>query len=199
MADNLDLKKLEKKAYLEYQQDGILDIIIGLSILGFGIQMATDSAAFLFLSWVPILFYVPLKNRITVPRFGYVQFDSDRSKTLKYSLAMVVGLVFLVFFMGIYIFTVGNNIPPTVNAFIKKYHMLILGGFAALTFMGVAIFTGVLRFMGYALLMPAVIAIGIWLDVPAPIYILIVGGLILLSGILLLFQFLKSHPIVSQD
>jgi len=72
MSQEKQFKDLGRKAYLSYHQDGLIDILIGLGILGFGLMMLTDSVVFNMLAWMPIIFYVPLKNRITVPRFGYV-------------------------------------------------------------------------------------------------------------------------------
>ena len=80
MSQSDELKKLSRKAYLSYHQDGLIDILIGLGVLGFGLMMLTDSVVFNMMAWMPIIFYVPLKNRITVPRFGYVQFTSERVK-----------------------------------------------------------------------------------------------------------------------
>ena len=104
--------KLRRRAYLEYHKDGILDILIGLCVIGFGLNMLTDSSALLILSWMPIIFYVPLKNRITVPRFGYVRFDSDRSRSVRASMGILSGVLMLGLFIGIYVFTVGDKIPP---------------------------------------------------------------------------------------
>ena len=36
MAERVDLRSLERKAYLTYHQDGIVDIFIGLAIAVFG-------------------------------------------------------------------------------------------------------------------------------------------------------------------
>ena len=98
MSQDKQFKELSRKAYLSYHQDGLIDILIGLGILGFGLMMLTDSIVFNLLAWMPIIFYVPLKNRITVPRFGYVQFSSERTKKLRSLLVFLVGLLALIFF-----------------------------------------------------------------------------------------------------
>ena len=46
MTPDIDLKKLEKKAYLYFHQDGILDILIGFIILVFGIEMDSNIFGF---------------------------------------------------------------------------------------------------------------------------------------------------------
>ena len=70
MSQEQDFKKLRQKTYQSNHQDGLIDIIIGLAIIGFGLNMAFDNAVFSFMGWLPIIFYVPFKNRLTVPVLG---------------------------------------------------------------------------------------------------------------------------------
>ena len=198
MSDNLKLKQLEKKAYTAYHQDGVLDIIIGLCLLGFGVRMATDSPAFLIMSWLPILFYLPLKNRITIPRFGYVRFNSERGITVKFSLAIAVGLVFVVFILGLIVFAGSQVLPTSIKGWLKEYHMLLLGGFAAIAFAGAGFFTGINRFYSYAVLIIIIILTGIWLGLPAPIYVIGIGILILMVGLVLVYRFMQKYPIYGE-
>ena len=44
MSDKINLKEIEKKVYLSYHQDGLLDLFLGMAIIFFGIGMATDQA-----------------------------------------------------------------------------------------------------------------------------------------------------------
>ena len=103
MSQEQDFKKLQQRTYASNHQDGLLDIIIGLGFIGFGLNMAFDNSAFIFLAWMPIIFYVPFKNRITVPRIGYVKFSTSNS--------IVLGAVFaglLVFLLGLFIFLIAG-------------------------------------------------------------------------------------------
>ena len=68
MAGKDGFSKLERKAYLSYHQDGLIDIIIGLCTVGFAVNMLADNATFTILGWMPVLFFAPLKNWITIPR-----------------------------------------------------------------------------------------------------------------------------------
>jgi hypothetical protein len=77
--------------------------------------------------------------------------------------------------------------------------MLLLGGIVAVALAGAAIFTGIRRFYGYALLFIAVIALGITLGLPAPVYVIAIGAIIFLSGVLLLYRFINKHPNTSQE
>lgn len=199
MSTAKEFKKLGRKTYLGYHQDGIIDIILGLCTLGFGIRMATETPVFLFLSWIPILFYIPLKNRITVPRYGYVRFTSDRSRSVIYALTIVVGIVLFAFFFGLYMFRVSDGIPPAIDLWLKEYHMVLLGGIAGITISGAAFFTGIHRFYGYALLFIAVPLIGVLLGIPEPTSVILLGAIIFLIGAWMLYRFLSTHPIIEEE
>ena len=80
MSQEQDFKKLQQRTYQSYHQDGLIDIIIGLAIIGYGLMLALDSSIFIFMGWMPIIFYMPLKNRLTVPRIGYVKFTTSNTK-----------------------------------------------------------------------------------------------------------------------
>ena len=191
--------KLRRRAYLEYHQDGVLDILIGLCVIGFGLNMLTDSSAFSILSWMPIIFYVPLKNRITVPRFGFVRFDSERSRRVMVSMGILAGVLMLGLLIGVYTFTVGDKMPPSFETFIQKYHMLVLGGLASLALIGAAVLTGLKRLYAYAALTLTIIIAGIEWGFRAPYYVIAIGSIMLLTGLWLLVRFLQNHPVIAED
>jgi hypothetical protein len=196
MSQELDFKKLQVRTYQSYQQDGLIDIIIGLMIIGFGLYMAIDNSAFIFLTWIPILFYIPLKNRITVPRIGYVKFSSSRMRLI---IGILLALIAFVFLVGIFLYLSSGSISPELTVWIKKYYMLVLAAIAAFAFTSAAILTGISRLYGYALLILVVFAAGIWLDVQPAIYVLICGLLIEAAGIWLLVRFLRKYPLAEQE
>jgi len=104
MTRNQNLKQLAKKTYMSYHQDGIIDLLIGWMIIAFAANMAFDESAFTFLGWLPIIMYVPLKNRITAPRFGYVKFASEHGGQSRMITGfLVIGLLFL-FILAIIVF-----------------------------------------------------------------------------------------------
>jgi len=78
MSTTKEFDTLKRKVYLAYHQDGILDLVAGSVVLGFGTFMLTDNIAFLMAGWFVMTMYVFLKNRITIPRFGYVRIDSQK-------------------------------------------------------------------------------------------------------------------------
>lgn len=196
MSQDKDFKKLQQKTYQSYHQDGLIDMIIGIGFIGFGLNMALDNSAFLFLAWMPIILYVPFKNRITVPRIGYVKFSGSNTR-----LFIFVAVLLLVSLAGIFffLFTGQANIPPQLSAWIGQYHMLPLGGIAALCFVGAGLLTGITRLYAYAVLTIGMFAAGIWLGIQQSIFVMATGFLIEAVGIWLLIRFLQKYPNATEE
>jgi hypothetical protein len=192
MSQEQDFKKLQQRTYQSYHQDGLIDIIIGLAIIGYGLMLAFDSSIFIFMGWMPIIFYMPLKNRLTVPRIGYVKFTTSNNK-----IGIAAAIVLLVILLGIFIFLVAgpNNISPQLSAWLSQYYLLLLGGIAALCFAGAALLTRITRFYIYALLILFTFSAGTWLGIQPPIFVIATGALIEVVGVLLLVRFLRNYPI----
>ncbi|MGW8144944.1 MAG: hypothetical protein ACWGN2_11150 [Anaerolineales bacterium] len=195
MSQERDFKKLQQRTYASYHQDGLIDMIVGWAITGFGINMALDNSAFLFLSWLPIILYVPIKNRVTIPRIGYVKFSSKNSLILGILLAIL-----LVLLLGIFILLIAgpNLIPAQISEWFREYYLLLFGGLVGLGFAYTALATGITRFYAYAVMLVLVFAMGIWLNVPDPIYVLTAGLFILVAGIMLMVRFLRKYPVVNE-
>ena len=196
MSQVLDFKKLQQKTYQSYHQDGLIDIIIGLGLIGFGLNMALDNAVFLFLGWMPIILYVPFKNRLTVPRIGYVKFSSSNTK-----LAIALAVLLLVFLMGIFLFLFAgrDNISPQLSAWLRQYYLLLLGVIAGICFVGAGLLTGITRLYAYAGLILILFAGGIWLGVQPPFFVLLTGLVIEVIGIWMLVRFLCKYPLSPEE
>jgi hypothetical protein len=199
MSQDEQLKKLSRRAYVSYHQDGLIDILIGLGTLGFGLMMLTGNVVFNMMAWMPIIFYVPLKNRITVPRFGYVQFTSERVKKQRLLIAVMAGLLFFAFAMGLYVFAMWDEMPPLVEIFTAGDGMLLLGGLFALMLLAAGLITRLNRLFIYAILTMLILPGGALLGVEPEIRVIFLGALILLIGIILLFRFLRTYPLPKDE
>ena len=94
MVEDKQFRQLERRTYLLYYQDGLVDIIIGLCVIGFAVNMLTDSSALSILAWMPVILLPGLKNRITVPRLGFARFDPKRTGSLRLlTMMLILGLV----------------------------------------------------------------------------------------------------------
>jgi hypothetical protein len=199
MSQSEELRKLSRKAYLSYHRDGLIDILLGLGILGFGLMMLTGSVVFNMMAWMPIIFYVPLKNRITVPRFGYVQFSSESARRVKLLVALLVGLLLFSFLVAIYVFTVAGNMPPLVDLLVGGDGMLLIGGLFTLMMLVAGVATGLARLYVYAVLTMLIVPGGAVLGILPEMRVIFLGALILAIGIVLLLRFLRAYPLPKDE
>jgi len=193
MSTTKDLDTLKRKVYLAYHQDGILDLTAAVVLLGFGTFMLTGSVVFLTMGAIFATLYTLLKNRITVPRFGYVRFESQEKTMAQYWFLLGFGVLVLLAFLAGNIFQ--SNSPTELQALKQQYHMVPLSGMLfGLPALAAAVFLGLKRFYLYALLTVGLPALGGWLNVETYIPILAVGFVMLAVGIGLLSSFLKKYP-----
>lgn len=191
------MKSLRQKAYLEYQGDGLLDILIGLAIMGFGLSMI--ASAFMVTSWLPLMLYMPLKGLITIPRFGYVEFDSETRNRQKLTLTLLVGLMALSVFTGLFFWFVFANPPAGLDAFLGKYILLVLGGFMALMMLAAAFMLGLRRYYVYAGLTMLVLWAGIELGLDEHLFVIGLGLVFVIPGTYMLWRFIQKYPVAEQD
>jgi hypothetical protein len=196
MSTTNEFDTLKRKIYFAYHQDGILDITAATVLLGFGTFMATDNVIFLILGAIFAAQYVMMKQRITIPRFGYVRLE-PREKTLtKLSLLAGLGVLVLLVFIGLS--TLLGNVPSSLDmqAWMRRYHMILYSGVLfGLPALAAAVFLGLNRFYLYALLTVGLPALGAWLNIETFIPILATGFVLLAYGIVLLSSFLKKYSI----
>ena len=193
MSTTKDFDTLKRKVYLAYHQDGILDLTAAVVLLGFGTFMLTGSVVFLSMGAIFAALYTLIKNRITVPRFGYVRFEPQEKTVAKYWFLFGFGLLVLLAFLAGSIFQ--SNSPTELQALKQQYHMVPLSGMLfGLPALAAAVFLGLKRFYLYALLTVGLPALGGWLDIETYIPILAVGFVMLAVGIGLLSSFLKKYP-----
>jgi hypothetical protein len=186
---------LKRKVYLAYHRDGILDLAAGSVVLGFGLNMLTDNIVFLMIGWLAIMSYFLVKQRVTVPRFGYVRFESKEKTTQKAWISVGIGVLFVAFFLILNIFVRRQPTSPETQAWIQRYHMVplsaMLFGLPALV---AAILLGLKRFYLYALLAIGLPLLGALLHVETYIPIVTTGAIIVAFGIVLLVGFLQKYP-----
>ena len=191
-----DFGPLKRKVYLAYHQDGILDLVAGSVVLGFGLNMLTDNIVFLMIGWLAMMLYVLFKQRITIPRFGYVRFESKEKTNQKAWVSVGIGVLVLFLFFGLGFFVNREPTSPEMEALIRRYHMVplstMLFGLPALV---AALFLGLKRFYLYALLAIGLPLLGALSNVETYIPIVAIGAVIIAFGVILLVNFLQKYPL----
>jgi hypothetical protein len=193
---NKNINSLTRKAYLSYQQDGILDLAAGTVVLGFGLDMLTGNIVFLMAGWMAMLLYFLGKQRITIPRFGYVRFESEKKTNSKAMLLVGIGVLVLFLFVIFKLVVDRQPSSPEMDALVQRYHMVPLSGMLfGLPALGAAIFLGLKRFYLYALLAAGLPALGAWIEIETYIPIVTTGLVMLVIGTGLLANFLNKYPL----
>jgi hypothetical protein len=194
--DKINLKELERKAYLSYHQDGILDMFIGFSILLFGMWMLADMA-YLAGAFVAIFtpIYAQVKKQITVPRLGYVKFASSRTAKSKRTVLLLVIAGVLAFIPGVLLFiTTESGVLAPIQLLIE-YGMIVIGVAGMVLLAAVAYISEIRRLYAYSALFFAIFTGGYFLSIPFVYYIMMLGAVIMLAGLYLLIRFLRMYPL----
>ena len=203
MTKRTSLREIEKKTYMSYHQDGLLDIFVGIYVLLFGIgilllTMTDFSTWFLIPAIFPALMipvWISAKKRITMPRIGYVNFGVRGATKM---MAIFIGLMvfglgaFMVFGLGA---SMGEEWALTLRDFFISNSMLIIGIGAAVVSSLFAYTMGLKRLYGYGLLIFVLFFIGYFIAIPFEYFLVTIGFVISITGFVLLMRFLQKYPL----
>lgn len=192
-----DLKQLQQRVYWSYHQDGLVDILFGLGVIGFGLMLLTGVVIYDILAWVPLAFYVPIKRAVTIPRYGYVEIQSGRTRRWAV-ISVLVGAAALFLVLGLTSLIRNDRLPAGWQAWLSSYDMLIIGALLSIPLTLISALTGLRRMLGYVGLVFAVILGGILLGIQPGLYMITLGAIILLIGAAYLGRFLSHYPIQPQ-
>jgi hypothetical protein len=203
VSGNIGLAEGEGTDYLQYHGDGLLDIFIGLWLVGFGLWILVDNAV--FIAMIPVL-CVPvwrsIKKSVTARRMhklGFTPTPNARQSLMGIMLVIVL-FVALGFLFGLVFFRAqsAGDTPPwllAAVAWVRAHDTLAFGLFGAFLFGISAALSGLNRLYAYALL-TAIIAGGSYtLGAPLWLAVVVIGAMVFFSGMILLLRFLRRYPI----
>ena len=194
--ENIDLKDIERRAYLAYHKDGILDIYLGIGLMavatGFFFEAFVTSSGIIVI--LPIL-YAASKKQFTIPRLGYVKFSQSTAGRARNSLTLALLLGSMSAVAGLFAFysvisTGYSFIEPLIANWKITIAVILLVGFSLFGYV-----SDLRRMYIYGLLSSIVFVSGIFLPVPGYVLILLVGGIISMNGGALLYRFTQDYPI----
>jgi hypothetical protein len=194
--ENIDLKDIERKAYLTYHKDGILDIYLGMGIMVvatvFFFEVFVTSTGIIAI--FPIL-YAGSKKQFTIPRLGYVKFSQSKAGRARNSMTLALLLGSMSAVAGLFTFysvisTGYSFIEPLIANWKITIAVILLVVFSLFGYV-----SDLRRMYYYGLLSLIVFVSGIFLPVPGYMLILLVGGIISINGMTLLYRFTQEYPI----
>lgn len=191
-------KSLRQKMLMVYHDDGILDIVVGVTILMLTAVMAFEKVAFIGLIGIPLVLYIPIKENISIPRIGVVRFRSQDVTRKKLIGFLYLGLAVLLTSL-IWVF-VGMDSPHELVEVLGNnlvlFFIVILGG----TLFAVGLGMNNLRFVVYALLSVILVpSLYYYVGLRVWIAVLITGLLMEAVGIYKLVGFLRANPMEREE
>ena len=196
MSEILNLKEIKRQVYLYYSEDGLIDLAIGLVIFGFGALLLADLPAMVgVLGLIPLLIWYLGKRYLTIPRIGSIQPDQGMKKQF-------VGFSINMIAIGVGVFLLFILTPGTGTELLADHPLALFGFMLALAISALGLLMKTNRMYYYAMLVFLAMAIGEILNksiITVDLYLLsviIAGGIIIVSGIVVLVKFLNKYPIV---
>ena len=187
-----DPKKIKRKVYMSFFQDGLWDIFLGLFLLGWGFTVWID------LPWLPGAIFVGffwlvlgLKKMITYPRIGHATPTEQRSRTLKIAIAGVVVLAAVIFLLPI--------VARGEVQFMRNYFEFLFGSMIAIAVALIGYWWRIYRWYLYAGMVFLFFVFNQWSELSFSLSFIMPGGVITLSGLNILYRFLHRYPVVSQE
>jgi hypothetical protein len=183
-----DLKRIQRKVYISYFQDGLWDMLLGVFLLGWGLMVTYDFVAVMGGIWVAFYFMVlGLKRWLTYPRMGYIKIAEARRQQIK---MVILGVVLLLLGLAVFFIFAVNSRP----AWFSEYFMFIFGVMMTAVIAALGYWWKVARWYLYAVMVFIAFSIHQWLDVPLNLAFIAPGGIITLLGLTLLVRFLRRYP-----
>jgi hypothetical protein len=196
-----NLKEIERRAYMSYHQDGLLDIFVAVYILGFGVGVWMDMTwelgfgialpAILIATVLPI--WIAAKRKITMPRIGFVNFGiRGASKiTAIFIGIMVLGLgAFFVFTLA----TFQGGSRQWLDLIFQNGMLIVgFGSLAVCILFGYSM--GLKRLYAYGLLALVSLVIGHFMGIFFAYILMALGTTVMVTGIALLISFVKKYPL----
>jgi hypothetical protein len=201
MTEVPNLKEIERRAYMSYHQDGLLDIFAGLYILGFGIGILMDilwefgfgviMPGIVLVTVLPI--WIAAKRKITLPRIGYVNFGIRGANKI---IAIFVGLMVAgLGALSVVTFTVFQGGPREWLDFIFQNGMIFAGVGSLAVCMLFGYSMGLKRLYAYGLLAATALVIGHFMGISFAYILLALGTAVMMTGAVVLTNFVKKYPL----
>jgi hypothetical protein len=194
MSYQLDMKEIERQVYLSYSEDGLIDIAIGVVITAWGLMLTQEPTGLIgLIGLLGMGIWYLGKRSITIPRIGVIEPSAKIERKLT-NLAVFMFILGLIVLAGILLSRAAGS------SLLSDYSLSIVGLVLAAGIALLGYLLDAARMYIYALILFASFAAGEILAKSITAFdafalsVVIGGGLILLSGIVVLVRFLRKYP-----
>jgi len=192
-------QSLEGQLYTGQFDDGLLDLFVGMGLLGTGIVWLTDLPAFTgVVPAVLIPLWIAVRKRFTEPRLGSVRFRAERQRTERRWLAwmLVAGAGVLGIVLAGFVWTLRGAAPSgRLQALVPLLPGFLIG--VGLVLVGAML--GAVRFAAYAVGLLVVAAVTTGLGGEPGVYLAAAGGLLCAWAGAVVARFMASHPVLDRE
>ena len=202
MATSLDLQDLEERTFRSRFDDGLLDLIVGLFVLAFGLSLGTSYGG-LGGVWAAMLIslWYPLRRSITEPRMGYVEFSKPRQARMRRSMTWMGLALGLSVLAGVGMWVVFAIQDPAFADALRPLGPIPFGVMLGLLLAVGAKLLGIARGYVYAALVLACVtgAHLLGLEDDLRLALIVSGAVITSAGAWRLASFLRDNPRPPED
>ena len=189
MSEQLDLKKVRTQIYRTILEDGLLDIMLGISLTLSGIFLLNRSMIMNYI-WLPIALVLieVIRRKFIIPRSGYVKIKVSAFEIIRLLLAIVAAVSLITAALGL--ISAGLNHKLAGNWRELTSYALII--FIPIFFCATAYKFNIQRWDLNGLLMGTVFFLAKVFDLP---WLLIASGVVIsLIGVLVFARYLRTYP-----
>jgi len=203
MTEEPNLKEIERRAYMSYHQDGLMDIFAGMYILGFGLGIFMD------VIWdfgmgviiipggliaVALPIWIAAKRKITMPRIGFVKFGPAGGASKLMAIFIGLAVAGLGFFFVFTLATFQSGSRQWLDLIFQNGMLIVgFGSLAVCILFGYSM--GLRRLYAYGLLAMITLVIGHLLGIFFAYILSVLGITVIATGVALLIGFVKKYPL----
>ena len=201
MSERINLDDIERRAYLSYHEDGLIDIVLGIGLFIASLWAYVEMIWLMggiIVSLTPM--YMGLKKKYTFPRIGEVTFSRDRTRRSQNSMTFLVimnvvgvllGFVFWMAFSG-------DTRPQWILLMIDNYPV-VFGIAGGVIWAVVGYITDLTRFYRYSAATLVVIGSANFIPTPFVAHMLLLSVIVIISGYMQFQSFKGKYPIVEEN
>lgn len=203
MTKEPNLKEIERKTYMSYHQDGLLNIFAGVYILGFGLGIFMDviwdfGMGVIIIPGGLIAMALPMwiaaKRKITMPRIGFVKFGPGGGTSKLMAIFIGLAVAGLGFFSVFTLATVQGGSRQWLDLIFQNGMLIVgFGSLAVCILFGYSM--GLKRLYAYGLLAMITLVIGHFTGIFFAYILLALGTTVMATGVALLISFVKKYPL----
>ena len=202
MNNSINVKKIKQKVYRESDQDGIIEIWMGIFFLFYaafidnfarGIKISPSMLIFMILmAGYPIFYLKMIRNTFTYPRMGYVNLKEEITPV--YTFTVILPLILLPLFIYIAVRFLSSSLDI---ALILRWMSVVFGLVFGTLFFNLAQKYGkniYFALMAFSLLGGIILAVITWGEPGVTILLVIISLFFLIHGIFMLVRFIRKYP-----